>query len=120
LVPFVTSAAFAATGSIGYALLYPIAVPAVCFVIALFIMPVVVNIEGVKSAELILDGVTAARIFLGEIRSWNDAAIRKLNPNLKLPAQAIIVVCRSDGSGTTFAFTDYLTKVRTGGRRSAR
>ena len=71
---------------------------------------VVINVEGVKSAELILDGLTAARIFLGEIRSWNDAAIRKLNPNLKLPAQAIAVVHRSDGSGTTFAFTDYLTK----------
>jgi phosphate transport system substrate-binding protein len=72
---------------------------------------VVINVEGVRSAELILDGLTAARIFLGEIRSWNDAAIRKLNPNLKLPAQAIAVVHRSDGSGTTFAFTDYLTKV---------
>jgi phosphate transport system substrate-binding protein len=72
---------------------------------------VVINVEGVKSAELILDGPTAARIFLGEIRSWNDAAIRKLNPNLKLPAQAIAVVHRSDGSGTTFAFTDYLAKV---------
>jgi phosphate transport system substrate-binding protein len=72
---------------------------------------VVINVEGVKSAELILDGLTVARIFLGEIRSWNDAAIRKLNPNLKLPAQAIVVVHRSDGSGTTFAFTDYLTKV---------
>ncbi len=72
---------------------------------------VVLNIEGIKSAELILDGPTIARIFLGEIRSWNDAAIRKLNPNLKLPAQPITVVHRSDGSGTTFAFTDYLTKV---------
>src|SRR5262245_5077660 len=72
---------------------------------------VVINVEGVKSAELRLDGLTVARIFLGEIRSWNDAAIRKLNPNLKLPAQAIIVAHRSDGSGTTFAFTDYLTKV---------
>jgi phosphate transport system substrate-binding protein len=72
---------------------------------------VVVNIEGIKTAELILDGATAARIFLGEIRSWNDAAIRKLNPNLKLPAQAIVVVHRSDGSGTTFAFTHYLSQM---------
>jgi phosphate transport system substrate-binding protein len=72
---------------------------------------VVVNIEGVKTGELTLDGPTVARIFLGEIRSWNDAAVRKLNPNLKLPSQAITVVHRSDGSGTTFAFTDYLTKV---------
>src|SRR5262249_15116783 len=52
-----------------------------------------------------------ARIFLGDIRSWNDAAIRKLNPNVKLPSQAIAVVYRSDGSGTTFVFTDYLGKV---------
>jgi len=74
---------------------------------------VVVNIAGVNTGELILDGPTVARIFLGEVRSWNDAAIRKLNPNLKLPAQAIAVVHRSDGSGTTFAFTDYLTKVST-------
>jgi len=71
----------------------------------------VVNIEGVKSGELTLDGPTLARIFLGEIRSWNDAAIRKLNPNTRLPSQAIVVVRRSDGSGTTFAFTDYLAKV---------
>jgi phosphate transport system substrate-binding protein len=72
---------------------------------------VVVNIEGVKAGDLTLDGPTVAKIFLGEIRSWNDAAIRKLNPNLKLPSQAIVVVHRSDGSGTTFAFTDYLSKV---------
>ena len=64
-----------------------------------------------KSGELTLDGPTLARIFLGEIRSWNDAAIRKLNPNTKLPSQAIVVVRRSDGSGTTFAFTDFLAKV---------
>jgi phosphate transport system substrate-binding protein len=72
---------------------------------------VVVNIEGVKTGELVLDGPTIAKIFLGEIRSWNDDAVRKLNPNLKLPSQTITVVHRSDGSGTTFAFTDYLTKV---------
>jgi phosphate transport system substrate-binding protein len=71
----------------------------------------VVNIEGVKSGDLTLDGATLARIFLGEIKSWNDAAIRKLNPNARLPSQAIAVVRRSDGSGTTFAFTDYLAKV---------
>jgi phosphate transport system substrate-binding protein len=72
---------------------------------------VVVNIAGVNTGDITLDGPTTARIFLGEIRSWSDPAIRKLNPNLKLPAQAIAVVHRSDGSGTTFAFTDYLTKV---------
>jgi phosphate transport system substrate-binding protein len=72
---------------------------------------VVVNVEGIKTGDLTLDGPTIARIFLGEIKSWNDGAIRKLNPNLKLPAQPIKVVHRSDGSGTTFAFTDYLSKV---------
>ncbi len=71
----------------------------------------VVNIEGVKSGDLKLDGDTLAKIFLGEITSWDDAAIRKLNPNAKLPSQAIAVVHRSDGSGTTFIFTDYLSKV---------
>jgi phosphate transport system substrate-binding protein len=71
----------------------------------------VVNVEGIKSGDLTLDGPTLAKIFLGEIKRWNDAAIRKLNPNAKLPSQAILVVRRSDGSGTTFAFTDYLAKV---------
>ena len=72
---------------------------------------VVVNIEGVRTGELTLDGPSIAKIFLGEVRSWNDAAIRKLNRNVKLPSQAITVVHRSDGSGTTFAFTNYLSKV---------
>jgi phosphate transport system substrate-binding protein len=71
----------------------------------------VVNVEGIKSGDLTLDGPTLAKIFLGEIRRWNDAAIRKLNPNAKLPSQAIVVVRRSDGSGTTFVFTDYLAKM---------
>ena len=71
----------------------------------------VVNIDSVKPGDLVLDGSTLARIFLGEIKSWNDAAIRKLNPNVKLPSQAIAVVYRSDGSGTTFVFTDYLGQV---------
>jgi phosphate transport system substrate-binding protein len=71
----------------------------------------VVNIDGVKPGDLVLDGSTLARIFLGEIKSWNDAALRKLNPSVKLPSQAIRVVYRSDGSGTTFVFTDYLGKV---------
>ena len=71
----------------------------------------VVNIEGVKTGDLILDGATLARIFLGEIRSWNDAALRRLNPSIKLPSQPITVVRRSDGSGTTFVFTDYLSKM---------
>jgi phosphate transport system substrate-binding protein len=71
----------------------------------------VVNLEGVKSGDLKLDGTTLARIFLGEIKSWDDAAIAKLNPSAKLPKQAIVVVHRSDGSGTTFIWTDYLSKV---------
>ena len=71
----------------------------------------VVNVEGVKAGDLTLDGPTLARIFLGEIKSWNDAALRKLNPSLKLPSQPIAVVHRSDSSGTTFVFTDYLSKM---------
>jgi phosphate ABC transporter phosphate-binding protein len=71
----------------------------------------VVNIDGVKPGELVLDGATLARIFLGEIKAWNDPAIRKLNPSLKLPSRPIAVVYRADGSGTTFVFTDYLNKV---------
>jgi phosphate transport system substrate-binding protein len=71
----------------------------------------VVNLEGVKPGEVTLDGPLLARIFLGEIKTWNDPAIQKLNPGVKLPSQAIAVVHRSDGSGTTFVFTDYLAKV---------
>ena len=71
----------------------------------------VANLEGVKPGELKLDGVTLAKIFLGEIKAWNDPAILKLNPNAKLPSQPIVVVHRSDGSGTTFIWTDYLSKV---------
>jgi len=71
----------------------------------------VVNVDGIRPGDLVLDGPTLARIFLGEIKSWNDAALRKLNPSVKLPSQAIRVVYRSDGSGTTFVFTDYLGKV---------
>ena len=71
----------------------------------------VVNLDGVKSGDLVLDGPTLARIYLGEIKTWDDAAIRKLNPEAKLPSQAIALVHRSDGSGTTFIFTNYLSKV---------
>src|SRR5476651_1574774 len=70
----------------------------------------VFNIDGVAAGGLVLDSATLARIFLGEIKSWDDAAIKKLNPETKFPAQAIVVVHRSDGSGTTFIFTDYLAK----------
>ena len=71
----------------------------------------VVNLDGVKSGDLTLDGPTLARIYLGEIKTWDDAAIKKLNPDAKLPSQAIALVHRSDGSGTTFIFTNYLSKV---------
>jgi phosphate transport system substrate-binding protein len=71
----------------------------------------VVNLDGIKSGDVTLDGPTLAKIYLGEIKRWDDAAIRKLNPDAKLPSQAIALVHRSDGSGTTFIFTDYLSKV---------
>jgi phosphate transport system substrate-binding protein len=71
----------------------------------------VVNIEGVKAGDLTFDGETLANIYLGKITKWDDAAIKKLNPNAKLPSDAITVVRRSDGSGTTFNFTNYLSKV---------
>jgi len=71
----------------------------------------VVTLAGIKPGDLKLDGPTVAKIFLGEIKTWNDAAIQKLNPSAKLPSQAIVVVHRSDGSGTTFIWTDYLSKV---------
>jgi phosphate transport system substrate-binding protein len=71
----------------------------------------VANLEGIKPGELKLDGATLARIYLGEIKTWNDPAIQKLNPSAKLPSQAVVVVHRSDGSGTTFIWTDYLSKV---------
>lgn len=71
---------------------------------------IVVNVPGVPSGKLKLDGVTAADIFRGAITKWNDPAIAKLNPGLTLPGLAITVSHRSDGSGTTFAFSNYLAK----------
>ena len=71
----------------------------------------VVNIEGIKSGDLVIDGPTLAKIFLGEIKTWNDPAIAKLNPSAKLPSQPIAVVHRSDGSGTTYNFAYYLAEV---------
>src|SRR6202162_128565 len=71
----------------------------------------VVNLEGVKPGELVFDGDTLANIYLGKITKWDDPAIKKLNPKVKLPTDAITVVRRSDGSGTTFNFTNYLSKV---------
>jgi phosphate transport system substrate-binding protein len=71
----------------------------------------VVNLEGVKPGDLTLDGATIARIYLGEVKKWDDPAIAKLNPNAKLPSQAIVPVRRSDGSGTTYNFVYYLAEV---------
>ena len=70
----------------------------------------VVNIKGVGPGQLTLDGATLAAIYLGDIKTWNDPAIKKLNPKLALPATAIAPVYRSEGSGTNFLFTDYLSK----------
>jgi phosphate transport system substrate-binding protein len=71
----------------------------------------VVNLDGVKAGDMVLDGDTVAKIYLGTITKWDDPAIKKLNPKLTLPSAAISVVHRADGSGTTFNFTDYLSKV---------
>jgi phosphate transport system substrate-binding protein len=71
----------------------------------------VVNIPGIKAGELVIDGPILADIFIGKITRWDDAAIKKLNPNAKLPGDAIAVVHRSDGSGTSFNFTYYLSDV---------
>jgi phosphate transport system substrate-binding protein len=71
----------------------------------------VVNISGLKPGELKLDGPTIAAIYLGKVKMWNDKAIAAMNPGVKLPAKAISVIHRADGSGTTFIFTNYLSKV---------
>ncbi len=71
----------------------------------------VVHLAGIKPGALVFDGPTLAKVYLGDIAYWDDPAIKKLNPNVKLPHQAITTVHRSDGSGTTFNFTDYLSKV---------
>ncbi len=70
----------------------------------------VVNLDGVSQGSLVIDGPTLAKVFLGQVKSWDDPAIKALNPGVTLPRQAIVVVHRSDGSGTTFNFTDYLVK----------
>jgi phosphate transport system substrate-binding protein len=70
----------------------------------------VVHIAGIGPGQLHLDGATVAEIYMGDIAKWDDAKIKKLNPALKLPSTAIAPVYRSDGSGTNFLFTDYLSK----------
>jgi phosphate transport system substrate-binding protein len=71
----------------------------------------VINLKEIKPGELRLTGTVIADIFLGKIKRWNDPAIVKLNPNSKLPDQDIMVVRRADGSGTTFLWTNYLSKM---------
>src|ERR1700716_1600947 len=71
----------------------------------------VVNIKGVQPGQLHLDGATVAAIYKGDITQWDDAKIKHLNPKLALPSTAIAPVYRSDGSGTNFLFSDYLSKV---------
>ena len=71
----------------------------------------VVNLSGMKPGEMTISGPVLADIYLGKITKWDDPALKKLNPNVKLPDEAITVVHRSDGSGTTFNFTNYLSKV---------
>ena len=72
---------------------------------------IVVNVEGVDQGQMDLDGPTIANIYLGKIKKWNDPAITKLNPKIKLPDTSINVIRRADGSGTTYIFTKYLTGV---------
>ncbi len=69
------------------------------------------NVAGIKKGELKLNGQLIAAIYLGKITKWNDPALVKLNPGLKLPDSRITVIHRSDGSGTTFIFTNYLSKI---------
>jgi len=71
----------------------------------------VVNLDGIKPGDLVLDGPALANIYLGKITTWDDAALKALNPGVTLPSMPIVVVRRSDGSGTTFIWTDYLSKV---------
>ncbi|RKT24552.1 phosphate ABC transporter substrate-binding protein (PhoT family) [Paraburkholderia sp. RAU2J] len=71
----------------------------------------VVNVPGVKPSELVLSGEVLGDIYLGKIKKWNDPAIVALNPKLKLPDTDIAVVRRADGSGTSFIWTNYLSKV---------
>ncbi len=71
----------------------------------------VINVNGIEAGQLKLDGTVLADIYLGKITKWNDPAIVAMNSGVKLPDEAITVVHRSDGSGTTFIFTNYLSKV---------
>ena len=81
----------------------------------------VVNIDGIQPGQLRFTGPLLADIFLGKVKAWNDPAIQSINPDVKLPSAAISVVHRSDGSGTTFNWVNYLCKVSPRGKpKSAR
>jgi phosphate transport system substrate-binding protein len=71
----------------------------------------VINVKGIEPGQLKLTGALLADIFLGKISRWNDPALKALNPTLALPDAAIAQVRRADGSGTTFIFTNYLSKI---------
>lgn len=71
----------------------------------------VINLQGVKPGDLTITGEVLANIYLGKIKKWDDPAIKALNPKVQLPNQDILPVRRADGSGTTFIFTNYLSKV---------
>ena len=71
----------------------------------------VINLQGVKPGDLTITGEVLANIYLGKIKKWDDPAIKALNPKVQLPSQDILPVRRADGSGTTFIFTNYLSKV---------
>ena len=71
----------------------------------------IVNVTGVKPGDIKLTGDVLAKIFMGSITSWGDKQIKELNPTIKLPDEEITVIHRADGSGTTFTFTEYLSKV---------
>jgi phosphate transport system substrate-binding protein len=83
----------------------------ICFPSAISGVVPVVNIPGIKNGELLLTGELLTNIFTRKILFWNDPAIAAVNPNVKLPKAAIIAIARQDGSGTTYNFTDYLSKV---------
>ncbi|HUN25527.1 MAG TPA: phosphate ABC transporter substrate-binding protein PstS [Steroidobacteraceae bacterium] len=72
---------------------------------------IVYNLPGIAPGELIVSGPLVADIYMGKITKWNDPALRRLNPGVPLPDMSISVIHRSDGSGTTFTFADYLSKV---------
>jgi phosphate transport system substrate-binding protein len=78
--------------------------------VVISIVPIV-NLPGVASGQLVLSGDVLAKIYLGQITRWNDPALKALNPKVDLPAMPILTVHRADGSGTTFNFANYLSKV---------